>query len=130
MGYMQLMPYTAKEVAERHAFPLPSSENILMGPYNILLGTTHLKELLDEFGSYPLAIAAYNAGKAAVNRWITNNGDPRTKTTDMVDWIELISYRETRLYVQKVLMDMQVYAHLLRRTGFDLLTLLKRSNGS
>lgn len=126
MGYMQLMPYTAKEVAERHGFSPPSSKKILTGQYNILLGTTHLKELLDEFKSYPLAIAAYNAGKAAVSRWIVNNGDPRTKAIDMVDWIELISYRETRLYVQKVLMDMQIYAHLLRKTGFDLPTLLKR----
>jgi soluble lytic murein transglycosylase len=124
MGYMQLMPYTAREVAERHAFSPPSSENILTEEYNILLGTTHLRELLDEFKSYPLAIAAYNAGKAAVNRWITNNGDPRTKEIDIIDWIELISYRETRLYVQKVLMDMQMYAHILRKKGFSFRALL------
>ncbi|MDR1266923.1 MAG: lytic transglycosylase domain-containing protein [Holosporales bacterium] len=128
MGYMQLMPYTAEEVAQRHAFEKYAFQKLFDGPYNILLGTTHLAELLEHFhGCYPLAIAAYNAGIAAVERWIRNNGDPRTKEIDMVDWIECIPYRITRLYVQKVLTDMQYYAHLLQKKGFDLPTLLGRT---
>ncbi|MDR1910587.1 MAG: lytic transglycosylase domain-containing protein [Holosporales bacterium] len=126
MGYMQLMSYTAREVAKRHAFPSPSIQKLFTERYNILLGTTHLRELLDLFKNYPFAIAAYNAGSTAVNRWTANGLDPRTKTMDIIDWIELIPYRETRIYVQKVLLDMQVYAHLLNKQGFDLLTLLKK----
>ncbi|MDR0406960.1 MAG: lytic transglycosylase domain-containing protein [Holosporales bacterium] len=127
IGYMQLMPETAKEVATRHAFPDSSHELLLKKEYSMLLGTTFLKELLDHFqGCYLLAIAAYNAGPNAVDRWITNAGDPRTGAIDMVDWIELIPYKITRLYVQKVLTDMQIYAHLLHKQGFDLPTLLKR----
>jgi soluble lytic murein transglycosylase len=126
-GYMQLMTYTAEEVAQRHGFERSSFEKLLERDYNVLLGTTHLAELLERFnGCYPLVIAAYNAGIAAVERWLRNNGDPRVGEIDIVDWIEMIPYRITRLYVQKVLTDMQFYASLQKKKGFDLPTLLSR----
>src|SRR3546814_3856818 len=57
----------------------------------------------DLYGSYPLAIAAYNAGPGNVNKWLAANGDPRTGTVDMIGWIEAIPFTETRNYVQRVL---------------------------
>ncbi len=47
-------------------------------------------------GSYPLAVAAYNAGPGNVNKWIRANGDPRGAASEMVDWIEAIPIFETR----------------------------------
>ncbi len=76
MGLMQLMPDTARAYA-------------LADPYdpraNIEAGTRHLRSLLDRF-SVPLALAAYNAGEAAVDRF---GGIP--------------PYPETQSYVSRVL---------------------------
>ena len=66
--------------------------------------------LINEYGgSYVLAIAAYNAGSYRVNQWIGDWGDPRRPSADVVDWIELIPFNETRNYVERVLENLQVY---------------------
>ena len=62
-GMMQLMTYTAKLVAKNAK--LPYSKNRLNSDpsYNIKLGSYYLAGLLEEYeGSYPFALAAYNAG--------------------------------------------------------------------
>jgi soluble lytic murein transglycosylase len=65
--------------------------------------------VFDNYGSYPLTIAAYNAGGGNVNKWLRQFGDPRTGTIDIVDWVEAIPYGETRNYVQRVLENAVVY---------------------
>jgi soluble lytic murein transglycosylase len=66
--------------------------------------------MMDYFGgSYPLAIAAYNAGPGNVNKFLRNNGDPRQGTIDWIDWMERIDLSETRNYVQRVLENAVVY---------------------
>jgi soluble lytic murein transglycosylase len=82
--------------------------------YNVTLGSAHLADLVDDFGgSYVMAIAAYNAGPSAVRNWITEFGDPRSSGVDVIDWIELIPYSETRNYVQRVTENLQVYRYRL-----------------
>ena len=44
--------------------------------------------------------------------WIKKYGDPRKDDIDAVDWIELIPFKETRNYVQRVLENVQVYSFL------------------
>ena len=60
-------------------------------------------------GSYILAVAAYNAGPGRVSAWLGSNGDPRSPTVDVVDWIEQIPIAETRNYVQRLMEATQVY---------------------
>ena len=68
------------------------------------LGSTYFVRLLAYYnGSYPLAVAAYNAGMGNVNKWLRANGDPRTADTDIVQWIEEIPIYQTKDYVQRVL---------------------------
>jgi soluble lytic murein transglycosylase len=113
-GMMQLMPATAKSIAK--SLGLPHSDHKLLNDphYNIQLGQTYLGRLIDEFdGSYVLALAAYNAGPARARQWMRDNGDPRRSNVDVIDWIELISFEETRNYVQRVLENLQVYRHVL-----------------
>lgn len=44
-----------------------------------------------------------------MNKWLRQNGDPRTGSVDIVEWIEAIPYMETRNYVQRVLENAVVY---------------------
>ena len=103
LGLMQLMPATAKEIAKKRGWDHQTTWLTSQPDHNILLGSAYLNELLKRFnGSYPLAIAAYNAGPSRVNGWLEAFGDPRTGTINWIDWLELIPIAETRNYVQRV----------------------------
>ena len=84
MGLMQLMPRTARQYAARNPYD-PKS--------NIEAGTKYLSKLLSEF-ELPLALAAYNAGEAAVRRF---GGIP--------------PYAETQAYVAKILSLLNGVSH-------------------
>lgn len=108
-GLMQLMPATAREQADKMG--LAYNNGSLFDPdYNVTLGSTYFRRLLSYYdGSYPLAIAAYNAGMGNVNKWIKANGDPRAPGGDIVRWIEQIPIYQTKDYVQRVLENAVVY---------------------
>lgn len=112
-GLMQLIPSTARAQALREGITYQRSS--LTDPdYNMTLGAAHLAQLIDEFGgSYVLAVASYNAGSQNTVEWINDWGDPRSRSVDVVDWIELIPFSETRNYVQRVMENLQVYRHRL-----------------
>ena len=112
-GLMQLMPGTAREEAQRAGVQYMSASLINDADYNVRLGSNHIERLIRNYnGSYPLAVAAYNAGPGNVNRWLRENGDPRTGAISWPEWIERISFSETRNYVQRVLENAVVYEHL------------------
>ena len=108
-GLMQLMPGTAREQAGKLGMSYnPASLND--PSYNIMLGSGYFQRMLDYYGgSYPLAVAAYNAGPGNVNKWIRANGDPRLPGSDILRWIENIPIYETKNYVQRVLENAVVY---------------------
>ena len=108
------MTYTAKVVAKQAKLPY-SKKRLKIDPnYNIKLGSYYLTGLLENYeGSYPFALAAYNAGPKRVKYWKKINGDPQKGKIDYVDWIELIKFKETRNYVQRVLENVNVYRYML-----------------
>jgi soluble lytic murein transglycosylase len=114
-GVMQLMPATARRVARQYRMRY-SRQRLNSDPkYNVELGRRYLADMIDKFGgSYILAVGAYNAGPNAVKRWIRRNGDPRNGIVDPIDWIELIPYRETRDYVQRVMGNLQIFRNRLK----------------
>ena len=115
-GLMQLMPYTAKLVAKQAKLLYVKSRLTIDPEYNINLGSHYVAGLiLDYDGAYPFAIAAYNAGPNRVKYWKKINKDPQKKQIDYVDWIELIKFRETRNYVQRVLENYNVYRYILEQ---------------
>ena len=126
-GLMQLMPATASRVAHAGRIPFSAKRLISDPHYNLQLGRAYLADLLRHFGgSYVLTIAAYNAGPTRVLEWIDKFGDPRAKSTDVVDWIESIPYGETRNYVQRVLENLQIYRLRLREHSVTLASDLAR----
>ncbi len=116
-GMMQLMTYTAKLIARKAKLPY-SKNRLKTDPiYNIKLGSYYLTDLLEVYeGSYPFALAAYNAGPKRVKYWKKINGDPQKGKIDYVDWIELVKFKETRNYIQRVLENVNVYRYMLNGT--------------
>lgn len=109
-GLMQLMPGTAREQAAKLGLEYNQDALLTDAAYNITIGDSYFRRMLDYYGgSYPLAVAAYNAGPGNVNKMIRANGDPRNGTIDWVEWIERIPFSETRSYVQHVLENAVVY---------------------
>jgi soluble lytic murein transglycosylase len=110
LGLMQLLPTTARDVAGKLGIPFIQEKLTRDPAYNVQLGSQYLTEMLGRFGgSYELAAAAYNAGPNRVARWLETMGDPRAGKIDMVDWIEMIPFRETRNYVQRIMEGVVVY---------------------
>ena len=115
-GLMQLMTYTAKTVAKQANMNYSKSRLTKDPEYNINLGSHYIAGLLLEYdGAYPFAIAAYNAGPKRVKYWKRINKNPQKGEIDYVDWIELIKFKETRNYVQRVLENYNVYRYVLEQ---------------
>ncbi len=129
-GLMQLMPGTATFVARQLGIAAPLQALIADPQLNVRLGSVYLKGLLDQFGSVvPYAVAGYNAGPGHVSEWTAENGDPRTSDADMIDWIELIPFGETRNYVQRVIENEVIYAARAGAgTPHPLATFLRRGS--
>jgi soluble lytic murein transglycosylase len=105
---MQLLPRTARDVAPDAGLTAGDARALHAIPTNVRLGTTLLRRLLDKYdGSSAKALAAYHAGEDAVAKWERRYGE-----RDADEFVELISYRETRDYVKLVLQNLQVYRSL------------------
>ena len=95
-GLMQLMPQTflwlCEELQEPH-----SMEKITDPETNVRFGTYYLSYLYEKFGSWRVALAAYNAGEGRVGEWLA---DPAL-TADGT--LRRIPYPETAAYVKKTL---------------------------
>ena len=115
-GLMQIMPYTAKLVAKQAKLPYSKSRLTSDPEYNINLGSHYIAGLILQYdGAYPFATAAYNAGPKRVKHWKKINKDPQKKQIDFVDWVELIPFKETRNYVQRVMENYNVYRYILEK---------------
>ena len=108
LGLMQLIPPTAARVAKQLGLAVPSQEKLFEPEVNLILGTQYLKDLLERYSNnWPKALAAYNAGEAAVDRW-----EREIVTDDIEEFVEQIPYVETRGYVKLVLRNHRIYKRL------------------
>ena len=120
-GLMQLMPYTAKLVSKQAKLPYSKSRLTTDPEYNINLGSHYIAGLILQYdGAYPFAVAAYNAGPNRVKYWKKLNKNPQKKQINFVDWVELIKFRETRNYVQRVLENYNVYRYILEKKPIQM----------
>lgn len=122
LGLMQILPATANAIAQHHALSDYQGTQSLFDPsVNIHIGAVYLRELLDQYQLPHFAIAAYNAGPTATQRWL----DQRTYD-DPEFWIETIPYRETRDYVSRVLAFSVIYDWRLNANALPLSARLHR----
>lgn len=105
-GLMQLMESTAEDLAKKCKIEL-TDKNILEPEINIQLGTKYISILLDKYECVEVALAAYNAGSGNVDKWI-EKGIIKADGSD----IENIPYKETNMYVRKIMRDYQFYMKL------------------
>ena len=114
-GLMQVMPGTAKQIAPTAGLPYNPGRLTSDPAYNVALGSTYLRKLVDEFGpSVALVASGYNAGPGRPRRWIADFGDPRRNNVDVVDWVETIPFTETRTYVMRVVESVVIYRAKLK----------------
>ena len=102
-GLMQLMPATARSVANDRKEVYGGASSLYDPATNIALGATYYVDLVSRFeGNRVKALAAYNAGPSRVVRWIES---------DMAvdQWVDSIPFGETREYVQAVLAYLVIY---------------------
>lgn len=103
-GLMQLLPSTAERVARGRGEPSPA-DHLYDPDVNVALGVAHLADLMRLYGGDPLkATAAYNGGEEAVTRWQQRYG-----ALPPDEFVESITYRETRDYVKKVVANYCAY---------------------
>jgi len=110
VGLLQIMPATARRLGG--AGGTAAADARLTDPVmNIRLGAFYLGKLLARYGgNAPRAIAGYNAGEEAVDRWL---GDmPPAILGDADAFIEEIPFEETRDYVKKVCKSYGMYRRL------------------
>ena len=104
VGLMQVMPELAAKMEGK-----PVSRRKLQNPeVNIALGLREMAALAEQFGKvYPLSIAAYNAGKKRVRRWLSESG-----RMELDRFVERIPFNETRNYVRRVTTHYARYSYL------------------
>lgn len=119
MGLMQLMPFTAIETD-----PEVRNAQLLKAERNIQVGTKYLKKLLTRYRwNVAYALAAYNSGPTATDRWIKEmvsrepeggKGTPQDPNTAVLEFVETIGYRETREYVSGIIRNYYWYSRKLQ----------------
>ena len=104
---MQIMDNTAKEVAQNNVMEYESGVTLYNAEKNIKIGVAYFAGLIKEFGNERVALAAYNAGSGNVTTWI-KNGIIKSDGSD----IENVPFKETNMYVRKIIKDYRVYQKL------------------
>jgi soluble lytic murein transglycosylase len=98
-GLMQITPQTADAIAKHSGGTRFQQEDLADPQINISYGSYYLRLLIDHYdGNETLAIAAYNAGRGNVDRWVADAGGPGE-----FDHAEDIPFPETRAYVENVM---------------------------
>ena len=96
VGIMQIMPSTAKWVAQKYKKDF-SEEKLKDEEFNIMLGGYYLSYLIDYFGDTKLGICAYNAGQGNVAKWLNDKDYSLDRKK-----LDKIPFEETRNYLNKV----------------------------
>ncbi|HWE26165.1 MAG TPA: lytic transglycosylase domain-containing protein, partial [Myxococcales bacterium] len=107
LGLTQLMPSTARSIAQRLKLRDYSTPRLADPETNIRIGAAYLGELYRRFHHPALALASYNAGPGTVSGWMKVRGD-----LPLDAFVEEIPLEETRTYVKRCLRSFAAYQFL------------------
>jgi len=127
MGLIQIMPSTARDIAQRLKLEPFRTEMLLQPEINIRFGTWYLASLIksldkhvsgiltgEKMSEYErsyivkmLAAGAYNGGESRVRRWIKRYG-----LEDIDEFVESVPIPETKRYIKKVFSSYEIYSSL------------------
>jgi soluble lytic murein transglycosylase len=107
LGLMQLLPRVGKTVAKQEKLKHFSTQQLFTPAINLQLGTRYFRSMVDQFGGFEYALAAYNAGDDRVKDW-----QAAGKYRDIQEFVESIPFTETREYVQAIMRNANVYRQL------------------
>lgn len=118
-GLMQIIPPTARDLD-----PKIDTVELFNPNKNVNLGSKYISQLMNRYsGNIVLALAAYNAGPGNADRW--KRETPPALAIE--EFIEHITYKETREYVQNILRNFYWYNRRLRGENFPNLPALAQS---
>jgi len=118
-GLMQIIGPTARDLD-----PKIDLIDLFKPHYNIKLGSKYINQLLGRYrGNVVLALAAYNAGPGNSDRWSRDI----PKDAPQEEFIEQITFKETREYVQNILRNYYWYSKRVKGEAFPSLTALTAS---
>lgn len=108
-GIMQIMPATARHTESKYQLDYSNAKQLYDVGKNIEIGSRYFESLMNRYDDNRIfALAAYNAGPTRVKRW---RGDTQGRLGPFA-FIEAIPYKETRGYVQNILMFENYYRRL------------------
>ncbi len=114
-GLLQMLPATSSKVAAELSTPF-SDEELFQPEVNVRLGAHYIGGLIRKFrGNLALAAGAYNGGAIAMMRWCDRNG-----TRSLDEFVELVTYEQSREYIKRVLQILSRYQYLYRGTPLEV----------
>ncbi|EQC46295.1 transglycosylase SLT domain protein [Bacteriovorax sp. BSW11_IV] len=117
-GVMQIIPEKAKILGQRYQIPYRDHDDLFTPQTNVLLGASLLNELNKMFdGIFPLYVASYNASDSAVRKWYKER-----YSGDLIEFIEMIPYAETRKYVKLVMRNFFIYKKINSSESIEFTT--------
>jgi soluble lytic murein transglycosylase len=114
VGLMQLLPSVGKSVAKEEKIKRFDAAQLFVPSTNLQLGTKYFRSMVDKFGAFEYALAAYNAGDNRVQDWLADG-----KYRDPQEFVESIPFTETREYVQAILRNANMYRQLYGGAGAE-----------
>lgn len=111
LGLMQVMPATGRQVSRQLQLNIHPERDLLNPQYNLPVGVHYLSQLMQRYqNDMILSAAAYNAGSSRANSWQARLGEATNP-----QWVEQITFAETRDYVKSILAFREVYAWRLEQ---------------
>jgi len=108
LGLMQIIPSTGKRLSDQAGLENFKNSQLWDPDLNIQLGTLYLANLVERYqGDLTRVLAAYNAGEKAVERW-----EKRFPDMERDEFVEIITYPETRNYVKLVIRNREMYRRI------------------
>jgi soluble lytic murein transglycosylase len=113
-GLLQMIPATTQRVVKVLGEPYDPGK--LYDPeFNIRTGSWYIGHLLSKFGGQiPIGAGSYNSGPRPVMKWLDKNGD-----RPIDEFVELVSYTQTREYMKKVTENYARYVYLYENRIYE-----------